>query len=65
MGLKVRLLLFAASPLFNSSEPYMGGEAAAKKMVWYGEYHPELWKRAAAAAKNSFKQINNTVCPII
>jgi hypothetical protein len=51
MGLKVRLLLFAASPLFNSDRPYMQGEAADKKLVWYGNKHPELWKQAADAAK--------------
>lgn len=57
MGLKVRLLLFAASPLFNSNEPYMQGLAAAKKLVWYGGYHSELWERAADAAKE-FIQAN-------
>jgi hypothetical protein len=51
MGLKVRLLLFAASPLFNSDRPYLQGEAADKKLVWYGSKHPELWKQAADAAK--------------
>jgi hypothetical protein len=51
MGLKVRLLLFAASPLFNSDSPYMTGEAASDKLVWYGSYHSGLWSRAAKAAK--------------
>lgn len=51
MGLKVRLLLFAASPLFNSNKPYMAGEASNKKLVWYGSYHPELWDSVVVAAK--------------
>ncbi len=51
MGLKTRLLLFAASPLFNNSNPYKSGEAAEKKLVWYGSYDPNLWERAADAAR--------------
>ncbi|MDT0678333.1 RagB/SusD family nutrient uptake outer membrane protein [Autumnicola musiva] len=52
MGLKVRLLLFAASPLFNASQPYMEGEATDQKLVWFGSYDPSLWQRAANAAKD-------------
>ena len=51
MGLKARILLFAASPLFNSSEPYMPGEAADKRLMWFGSYKPELWTQALAAHK--------------
>ncbi|MCW0483924.1 RagB/SusD family nutrient uptake outer membrane protein [Gaoshiqia sediminis] len=51
MGLKARLLLFAASPLFNASQPYLEGEAADTKLVWYGGYDPGLWQQAADAAK--------------
>ena len=36
LGLKVRVLLFAASPLFNDSQPYLDGEASTNLMVWYG-----------------------------
>ncbi|MCK9639322.1 MAG: RagB/SusD family nutrient uptake outer membrane protein [Prolixibacteraceae bacterium] len=50
MALKARVLLFGASPLFNSAAPYMDGEAAQKKLVWNGSYDPNLWKRAADAA---------------
>lgn len=60
MGLKVRLLLFAASPLFNSDRPYLDGEAADKKMVWYGGYHPNLWKRTADAAKTLIDKVEQT-----
>ncbi len=51
MGLKCAVLLFGASPLFNSDRPYMSGEAAAKKLVWYGGYDASLWKKAADACK--------------
>lgn len=43
MGLKARLLLFVASPLFNNEEPYYPGEASDKKMTWYGDYQHERW----------------------
>ncbi|QBN20307.1 RagB/SusD family nutrient uptake outer membrane protein [Flavobacterium nackdongense] len=56
LGLKARLLLFGASPLFNSGTPYMDGEAAAKKLVWHGSEDPNLWKRAADAAKELMDQ---------
>ncbi len=51
MGLKARLLLFAASPVLNSDAPYLDGDAAQKKMSWHGKYDANLWKRAADAAK--------------
>jgi hypothetical protein len=59
-ALKTRLLLFAASPLMNSSKPYMEGEAAAKNLVWMGGYKPNLWERAAKAAKETIKLINKS-----
>jgi hypothetical protein len=43
MGLKCRVLLFGASPLFNSDQPYMPGEASDQKLVWMGGYHKSLW----------------------
>lgn len=51
LGLKARLLLFGASPLFNDTEPYLAGEASTKKMTWHGQKDMNLWKRAADAAK--------------
>ncbi|MEN8228055.1 MAG: RagB/SusD family nutrient uptake outer membrane protein [Bacteroidota bacterium] len=50
MGLKARLLLFAASPLFNDDVPYLDGEAAQELMVWFGSKDPSLWDDAAQAA---------------
>lgn len=49
IGLKVRVLLFAASPLFNSDQPYEPGEAAEKKVVWYGNYDAQRWQRVVDA----------------
>ena len=51
MGLKARVLLFGASPLFNSSEPYLAGEASEQNLTWHGGYDANLWNRAATAAK--------------
>lgn len=52
MALKIRLLLFAASPLFNSNQPYLTGEASSKKLTWYGGYDPSLWQKAVEACKD-------------
>lgn len=49
LALKTRLLLFAASPLFNNSTPYMSGAAADEKLVWYGGYSQERWQKAMDA----------------
>ena len=57
MGLKARLLLFAASPLFNSAAPYMPGEAADKHLTWFGKYMPELWTRALKAHEDFFDEM--------
>lgn len=51
-GLKARVLLFSASPLFNDQTPYLEGEASQKNMSWYGGYDANLWKRAADAAQD-------------
>ncbi|WP_242155595.1 RagB/SusD family nutrient uptake outer membrane protein [Aestuariivivens sediminis] len=58
MGLKARVLLFGASPLFNSNEPFMAGEASDKNMTWHGGYDSNLWTRAAEAAKDLLDNIN-------
>lgn len=60
MGLKTRLLLFAASPLFNSDQPYMQGKAAQEKMVWMGGYDESLWQDAADAAKTLIDKVEET-----
>lgn len=58
MGLKARLLLFGASPLFNDDLPYLEGTASVEEMTWYGSYDPALWNDAAAAAKELIDAID-------
>lgn len=58
MGLKARILLFGASPIFNSDTPYLAGEASQKKYTWHGAYDVNLWKRAADASKQLLDSIN-------
>jgi len=52
MGLKARLLLFAASPLFNDDAPYLDGAASAQNMTWYGGYDATLWNDAMQASED-------------
>ena len=56
MALKVRVLLFAASPLFNDAAPYVAGEAADKKYVWYGNYDKSRWQRALDAGLDFIRE---------
>lgn len=51
LGLKLRVLLFAASPLFNSNEPYMEGTASDERLTWYGNYDQNRWKVAEEAGR--------------
>lgn len=60
MGVKVKFLLFAASPLFNSDQPYMEGRAADEHLVWTGGYNRSLWERARDAAEELINQIENS-----
>jgi len=50
MALKCRVLLYAASPLFNE-RPIATDKDAQKPLVGYESYDVERWKRAADAAK--------------
>lgn len=59
MGIKARILLFAASPLFNSAEPYLAGEAADAKAAWHGGYDANLWKQAMDASKELITKIES------
>lgn len=52
LGLKVRVLLFAASPLFNSDAPYYPGEASDKHMTWFGDFKEERWQDAVKACED-------------
>ena len=67
LGLKARILLFGASPLFNNATAYLDGEASSKFYTWHGKYDVQLWDRAAKAAKemldgaeaNGYRLVNN------
>ena len=59
LAFKAKILLFAASPLFNSDAPYSTEEpqdAVTKHQVWYGKYKPELWAQCLQACKDFFDQ---------
>lgn len=58
LGLKVRILLFAASPLFNDNAPYLEGEAATAKMTWYGNKDAARWQRVVDACEE-FNRVNS------
>ena len=57
MAMKCKVLQYAASPLFNDSQPYYQGKytmesAAQDSMVWYGGYHKELWQQCKKACED-------------
>lgn len=71
-ALKFRLLLFAASPLFNNNIPYMDGVAANEHLVWYGDEREDRWQRALKAGlefirmnrqNNNYYEVINTGNP--
>lgn len=51
LALKAKVLLFAASPLFNTGTPYLPTDHP--EVICYGNYDKERWKRAADAAKEA------------
>jgi hypothetical protein len=58
LGVKCKVLLYAASPLFNSAEPYTNEEpqtAVDLRQVWYGSYKPELWAQCLQACEDFFR----------
>jgi hypothetical protein len=60
MGLKCKILLFAASPLFNDKEPYCTEEpqdAVTNHQVWYGGYKAELWTQCLDACEAFFNAL--------
>ncbi len=56
MALKAKILLFAASPLYNATQGYYGGTTQAEKdsLVWYGDFRQERWERAEQACRDFF-----------
>lgn len=61
MALKCKILLFAASPLFNDSEPYSNAspqDAVTNLQVWYGGYKQEIWEECLQACESFFTELN-------
>lgn len=60
MALKCKVLLFAASPLFNADKAYAGGNSEAEQqfLVWYGGYKQELWDKCYESCKAFFDELN-------
>ena len=56
-ALKAKILLLAASPLFNNENSYYDGttEAEVKHLVWYGNYDAARWERALDACRDFFQ----------
>jgi hypothetical protein len=58
-ALRAKVWMFAASPLFNNSEPYMRYEIGKDQgtnieHVWFGKEDPQLWQRCYNACKDFF-----------
>ncbi len=54
-GLKAKVLLYAASPLFNGNEDYSGFTDASGKDFFNQTFSEEKWKLAADAAKEAIE----------
>jgi hypothetical protein len=53
LAIKAKTLLYAASPLFNTAQPYMNmNDPALNTLICYGNVDKERWKLAAEAAKD-------------
>ncbi len=59
MGLKVRVLLFSASPIFNSNEKYRDGEACDQKIMWHGSYDVRHWQKVIDASEDFINELNS------
>lgn len=61
MALKCRVLLFAASPLFNADKPYNTETTASTEQQltwWYGGYDKARWDKALKACEDFFAELN-------
>lgn len=68
LGLKIRVLLLAARPLFNASTPYLDPRSPIAgniskipaedipKMAWYGNYDAQRWDRVVKACEAFFTE---------
>lgn len=51
LGTKIRVLLFAASPVFNADEPFLAGEASMQLLTWWGDYQQSRWQDVVDACE--------------
>lgn len=53
MALKIKILQFAASPLFNNADPYWKGKYTMEQedAAWLGGYDADLWKQLKTACE--------------
>ena len=60
MALKAKILLFSASPIYNSATGYYGGssEAEQKHLVWHGGYDANRWNIALQACEDFFTELS-------
>lgn len=60
IGLKIRMQLFAASPLFNDDVPYQGSasscEANSGFYTWFGRKDPQMWQDVINTCEYFFHQ---------
>ena len=62
MALRAKVWMFAASPLFNDSEPYREYDSGKKteftneEHVWFGKKDPALWNRCLQACNDFFNE---------
>ena len=61
MALKAKILLFSASPLYNSDQGYYGGstEAEQQHLVWHGNYDAARWQKALQACQDFFNRLSS------
>lgn len=59
MALKAKILLHAASPLFNDSKPYFDGDYTMEdpSPVWYGNYSDQRWKDVVTICEQFFAKM--------
>ncbi|GAB6012501.1 RagB/SusD family nutrient uptake outer membrane protein [Viscerimonas tarda] len=68
LGLKIRVLLFAASPLFNSDEPFYTKEtveSVQENHVWTGGYDPAMWQDVVNACDLFFREQAANGTPVL
>lgn len=60
MALKCQVLQFAASPLFNDSQPYYSGKYTMPddSYTWFGSYDATLWTQLREACAAFFQKLN-------